>query len=197
MCSAPAYFVVLLASKKTPFETRHLYTSCDRRHLLRPQSYYTGLVPVFLPISRVSVFRLPQHRTITPQLKRERLSIASSCYRTNKPRISKGNNTLPTRRMATLGEDLLGTVNKLQDLVFNTIGNDSLDLPQIVSITTRSMRPKNPFYESFSHLTGRCWIAVFWQVFSLREHRRARLSSPRQWHCHTATSGFTAYQSPQ
>lgn len=35
--------------------------------------------------------------------------------------------------MAALGEDLLATVNKLQDLVFNTIGNDSLDLPQIVS----------------------------------------------------------------
>ena len=35
--------------------------------------------------------------------------------------------------MAALGEDLLGTVNKLQDLVFNTIGNDSLDLPQIVT----------------------------------------------------------------
>jgi len=38
---------------------------------------------------------------------------------------------LPTN-MAALGEDLLGVVNKLQDLVFNTIGNDSLDLPQIV-----------------------------------------------------------------
>lgn len=37
-----------------------------------------------------------------------------------------------TRKMASLGEDLLGVVNKLQDLVFNTIGNDSLDLPQIV-----------------------------------------------------------------
>jgi len=34
--------------------------------------------------------------------------------------------------MASLGEDLLHIVNKLQDLVFNTIGNDSLDLPQIV-----------------------------------------------------------------
>ena len=34
--------------------------------------------------------------------------------------------------MAALGDDLLTTVNKLQDLVFNTIGNDSLDLPQIV-----------------------------------------------------------------
>ena len=35
--------------------------------------------------------------------------------------------------MTSLGEELLVTVNKLQDLVFNTIGNDSLDLPQIVS----------------------------------------------------------------
>lgn len=34
--------------------------------------------------------------------------------------------------MANLGEDLLEIVNRLQDLVFNTIGNDSLDLPQIV-----------------------------------------------------------------
>lgn len=32
----------------------------------------------------------------------------------------------------SLGDSLLGVVNKLQDLVFNTIGNDSLDLPQIV-----------------------------------------------------------------
>lgn len=39
----------------------------------------------------------------------------------------------PKHIMASLGEDLLVTVNKLQDLVFNTIGNDSLDLPQIVS----------------------------------------------------------------
>lgn len=38
--------------------------------------------------------------------------------------------------MAALGEELLHTVNKLQDLVFNTIGNDSLDLPQIVSSAT-------------------------------------------------------------
>lgn len=38
--------------------------------------------------------------------------------------------------MASLGEDLLGVVNKLQDLVFNTIGNDSLDLPQIVNTTS-------------------------------------------------------------
>ena len=34
--------------------------------------------------------------------------------------------------MASLGEELLNVVNRLQDLVFNTIGNDSLDLPQIV-----------------------------------------------------------------
>ncbi|KAF7118435.1 hypothetical protein CNMCM5793_007956 [Aspergillus hiratsukae] len=40
--------------------------------------------------------------------------------------------------MASLSEDLLITVNKLQDLVFNTIGNDSLDLPQIVVVGSQS-----------------------------------------------------------
>ncbi|KAJ5458930.1 hypothetical protein N7530_010874 [Penicillium desertorum] len=40
--------------------------------------------------------------------------------------------------MTSLGEDLLVTVNKLQDLVFNTIGNDSLDLPQIVVVGSQS-----------------------------------------------------------
>ncbi|KXL46966.1 hypothetical protein M433DRAFT_3607 [Acidomyces richmondensis BFW] len=40
--------------------------------------------------------------------------------------------------MATLGEELLKTVNSLQDLVFNTIGNDSLDLPQIVVVGSQS-----------------------------------------------------------
>ncbi|KAJ6130983.1 Dynamin [Penicillium sp. IBT 18751x] len=40
--------------------------------------------------------------------------------------------------MTSFGEDLLVTVNKLQDLVFNTIGNDSLDLPQIVVVGSQS-----------------------------------------------------------
>ncbi|KAK5111049.1 hypothetical protein LTR62_005424 [Meristemomyces frigidus] len=40
--------------------------------------------------------------------------------------------------MAALGENLLEVVNKLQDLVFNTIGNDSLDLPQIVVVGSQS-----------------------------------------------------------
>ena len=40
----------------------------------------------------------------------------------------------PSGTMAALGDELLTTVNKLQDLVFNTIGNDSLDLPQIVRL---------------------------------------------------------------
>jgi hypothetical protein len=45
-----------------------------------------------------------------------------------RPRLAK-------LKMASLGDDLLNTVNKLQDLVFNTIGSDSLDLPQIVCFT--------------------------------------------------------------
>lgn len=40
--------------------------------------------------------------------------------------------------MASLGDDLLRVVNQLQDLVFNTIGNDSLDLPQIVVVGSQS-----------------------------------------------------------
>ncbi|RYP44005.1 hypothetical protein DL768_009490 [Monosporascus sp. mg162] len=40
--------------------------------------------------------------------------------------------------MAALGEDLLRVVNQLQDLVFNTIGTDSLDLPQIVVVGSQS-----------------------------------------------------------
>jgi hypothetical protein len=68
--------------------------------------------------------------------------------------------------MATLGDDLLGTVNKLQDLVFNTIGNDSLDLPQIVRILisssqrvlilTRSWSAPNP---PESHRSSRISLA--------------------------------------
>ncbi|ORY05061.1 dynamin-1 [Clohesyomyces aquaticus] len=40
--------------------------------------------------------------------------------------------------MASLGDELLDIVNRLQDLVFNTIGNDSLDLPQIVVVGSQS-----------------------------------------------------------
>ncbi|GAP93485.1 putative dynamin central region [Rosellinia necatrix] len=40
--------------------------------------------------------------------------------------------------MAALGDDLLRVVNQLQDLVFNTIGSDSLDLPQIVVVGSQS-----------------------------------------------------------
>jgi hypothetical protein len=55
--------------------------------------------------------------------------------------------------MTTLGDDLLGTVNKLQDLVFNTIGNDSLDLPQIVSLSPdmrQAMRRADDMHRSWS-----------------------------------------------
>jgi dynamin 1-like protein len=47
--------------------------------------------------------------------------------------------------MAALGEELLTVVNKLQDLVFNTIGNDSLDLPQIVCIERVKQRKEASF----------------------------------------------------
>jgi dynamin 1-like protein len=46
--------------------------------------------------------------------------------------------------MASLGEELLNVVNRLQDLVFNTIGNDSLDLPQIVRLPLVLQRASRP-----------------------------------------------------
>lgn len=40
--------------------------------------------------------------------------------------------------MASSLEDLIPLVNKLQDLVFNTIGSDTLDLPQVVVVGSQS-----------------------------------------------------------
>lgn len=61
--------------------------------------------------------------------------------------------------MASLGEELLNVVNRLQDLVFNTIGNDSLDLPQIVGLPHPSRRTwwnasLGQFYLDSSAYTG-------------------------------------------
>lgn len=63
--------------------------------------------------------------------------------------------------MAALGEDLLSTVNKLQDLVFNTIGSDSLDLPQIVSCAHAQKSIQLPF-RLIPFSLGRRWLAVSW-----------------------------------
>lgn len=81
--------------------------------------------------------------------------------------------------MASLGEDLLVTVNKLQDLVFNTIGSDSLDLPQIVSFWFPFVLPwkgnrKTVLFDLFSIFcfaaltctSGCCRLSVVGQVLS-------------------------------
>lgn len=99
--------------------------------------------------------------------------------------------------MAALGEDLLGIVNKLQDLVFNTIGNDSLDLPQIVCFAPLAMAPENVSGRTNKYITGRRRLAVIWKVLRPREHRRKRFLASRQWHCHTKTSDSTAHQRSQ
>ena len=54
--------------------------------------------------------------------------------------------------MASLGENLLTVVNKLQDLVFNTIGNDSLDLPQIVRYPQLCFLGNAGHFNSFNRL---------------------------------------------
>ena len=69
--------------------------------------------------------------------------------------------------MASFGEDLLHTVNKLQDLVFNTIGSDSLDLPQIVCCSPPA-RPA-PAVEDVADGARRSWSA------------RSRVARARCW----------------
>lgn len=64
--------------------------------------------------------------------------------------------------MAALGEDLLGVVNKLQDLVFNTIGNDSLDLPQIVCINNTQAQ----LAIQLTSQPGRGWLPISRQILS-------------------------------
>ena len=80
--------------------------------------------------------------------------------------------------MASLGEDLLGVVNKLQDLVFNTIGNDSLDLPQIVSLLSLEI-PCIPLTISW---IGSSRFSIIRKIISAGKHSRARFPTPRQWH---------------
>lgn len=93
--------------------------------------------------------------------------------------------------MATLGEDLLGIVNKLQDLVFNTIGNDSLDLPQIVRQQGRIA------LELFTDQRIGCrWFSILRKVLCIGEHSWTRLSASRKWHCYPTSSYPSAHQHP-
>jgi hypothetical protein len=65
--------------------------------------------------------------------------------------------------MASLGEELLNVVNRLQDLVFNTIGNDSLDLPQIV----RSAPPLPAHGTEWSTRADLLWRSSACWIFAL------------------------------
>lgn len=94
--------------------------------------------------------------------------------------------------MASLGEDLLGIVNKLQDLVFNTIGNDSLDLPQIVGLPLVRFLP----WLQLTFPLGRGWVPIFWQILSPRKHSRQRFPTKRQRYCDSKTSHPPAHQHP-
>lgn len=92
--------------------------------------------------------------------------------------------------MAALGEDLLTTVNKLQDLVFNTIGSDSLDLPQIVSFSCYLLF----IICRIDRSSGCCWFAIRRQVFRPRKHRWPGLPPTRQRYRHSAPPHSPAHQ---
>lgn len=93
--------------------------------------------------------------------------------------------------MAALGEDLLGIVNKLQDLVFNTIGNDSLDLPQIVRTLSYFAVPLLTIA-----LQGCRRFPILWQIFRPRKHRRPRFPTPWQRNRYSKTAHSPAHQRP-
>lgn len=95
--------------------------------------------------------------------------------------------------MASLGEDLLVTVNKLQDLVFNTIGNDSLDLPQIVSEDDQKVFGDGGLGLIAWEL-GRRRLPIVGQVVSTGEHRRTRLLTTRQRHRYSPSLDPATYQ---
>lgn len=73
--------------------------------------------------------------------------------------------------MASLGEDLLGVVNKLQDLVFNTIGNDSLDLPQIVPIPHYTYLQAHCCWATANLSLGSSRLTILREIFCARKHR--------------------------
>ncbi|KAL4943945.1 hypothetical protein BDV06DRAFT_188448 [Aspergillus oleicola] len=96
--------------------------------------------------------------------------------------------------MAALGEDLLVTVNKLQDLVFNTIGNDSLDLPQIVVVGSQSSGKSSVL----ENIVGRDFLPrgsgivtrrpLILQLINIPSERHDKLESDEVHVPHTAAS---------
>jgi len=94
--------------------------------------------------------------------------------------------------MAALGEDLLGVVNKLQDLVFNTIGNDSLDLPQIVWHKHAIAHVLVSDYK-----TGRRWFPIIRKVIRTGKHCRQGLSTSWKRNCDETTVDPSAHQHPK
>ena len=97
--------------------------------------------------------------------------------------------------MTALGEDLLGTVNKLQDLVFNTIGNDSLDLPQIVC-QAHIIAPTSRYIQRSiaNQNLGRSRVTVFRKVVGTGKHCWQRFLTPGKWHSDEKTLDSTTHQ---
>ena len=70
--------------------------------------------------------------------------------------------------MTTFGDELLGVVNKLQDLVYNSIGlSDGLDLPQIVCSEAGTW----PWDTKADVDIGGSRVTVQWKELGPREHR--------------------------
>ncbi len=85
-----------------------------------------------------------------------------------------------------LGTEIVSVVNKLQD-VFATIGQSgsAIDLPQICVLGSQSSG-KSSVLEVGHKKT---FVLHTWLSIIPVEHRWARLSASRHWHCNAATIG--------
>ncbi|ORY81891.1 Dynamin central region-domain-containing protein [Protomyces lactucae-debilis] len=92
---------------------------------------------------------------------------------------------LPNDKMSNSLEDLIPLVNKLQDLVFNTIGSDTIDLPQVVVVGSQSSGKSSVL----ENIVGRDFLPrgtgivtrrpLILQLVNTAPHKSALSKSPR------------------
>jgi hypothetical protein len=87
-------------------------------------------------------------------------------------------------------EALIPVVNKLQD-VFNTVGADAIQLPQIVVVGSQ-VGALDPFRIISLIIQIECRFAEFRQEFCHREPRRKVVPAPRDGHRDPQTLGPSA-----
>lgn len=76
-------------------------------------------------------------------------------------------------------DKLIPVINKLQD-VFNAVGSEGIDLPQLVVI--------GRFVPMCLPIVSNLLKSIEWKELGIGKHCRPRLPSPWKWDCDTKTS---------